>query len=98
MIVADDSDDDIERINKYYNEGQVVSDILLANNEQCMLEFNKKRMGKVKYHSHLGAFVFAYSRKIMNERINVIGGFTDWNKTFAYTDTDCLQIHNDQYK
>ena len=43
MIVRDDSDDDIENINKYYNEGQVLSDILLANN-QCKLE--------VEYHNH----------------------------------------------
>ena len=98
MIVADDSEDGISKIHEYYNEGQVVSDILLANNEQCLLEINKKRLGRVKDPAHLGAFVFAYSRKIMNEIINAIDGFTDWNKTFAYTDTDCLHIHNDQYK
>ena len=52
----------------------------------------------MKDPAHLGAFVFAYARKTMNQYLEIIDGFTDWNKTFAYTDTDCYHLHNDQYK
>ena len=52
------------------------------------IDINKKRASNVKDPAYLGAFVFAYARKIMNRCINTFGGFTDWNNTFAYTDTD----------
>jgi hypothetical protein len=34
----------------------------------------------------------------MNECINTFDGFTDWNKTFYYTDTDSFMIHHNQVK
>ena len=33
----------------------------------------------------------------MNRCIAGFNGFTDWSKTFGYTDTDSMFIHNDQF-
>jgi hypothetical protein len=56
-----------------------------------MLEYPKK-FNRPKYPVYLNSFILAYSKVIMNECIDAIDGFTDWNKTFYYTDTDSLHI------
>ena len=89
-VILDDNDE----IDKLNQNGQVITDITLANGNQCFLDINKKIANNVKDPAHPGAFVFAYVRNIMNRCINAFGGFTDWHNTFAYTDTDSLDVSN----
>ena len=53
--------DDNSEIDKLYQNGQVLTDITLANEEQCMLDINKKRLTQAKYPVHRNAFILAYS-------------------------------------
>jgi hypothetical protein len=53
---------------------------------------------KINKPAHLGAFILAYSKKIMNEAIDKMGGFRDWKDAFYYTDTDSVHIHINQLK
>jgi hypothetical protein len=63
-----------------------------------LIDYSKKYNAQVKDPVHLNAFILAYSRVIMNRCINAFDGFTDWNKTFYYTDTDSIYIHINQLK
>ena len=56
-----------------------------------MIEYPKKYT-RPKDPVYLNSFILAYSKVIMNECIDAFDGFTDWNKTFYYTDTDSLHI------
>ena len=51
----------------------------------------------VKDPSHINAFILAYSKKLMNRCMSGFDAFTNWDKTFYYTDTDSMFIHNNQY-
>ena len=53
---------------------------------------------RINKPSHLGEFILAYSKKIMNKAIDAMGGFRKWQDTFYYTDTDSLHIHNNKLK
>ena len=87
--------DEIE-INKIYqNSAGVPVDEVLNNGEQCFLQFPKNRLSRVKNPSHIGSFILANSRVIMNELIASFGGFTDWKKAYYYRDTDSVYVTND---
>ena len=89
--------DDNSEIDKYYQKGQVITDITLSNEEQCLLDLCKRRISNVKDPSHIGCFILAYSKVIMNRFIDAFDGFTDWDKTLYYTDTDSMFIHHNQF-
>ena len=52
IVISDDNSE----IDKLYQNGQVSTDIMLANEEQCMLDINKKRLTQAKYPVHLNCF------------------------------------------
>ena len=58
--------DDNSVIDMYYQKGQVITDITLSNEEQCLLDLGKMRMSNVKDPAHIGYFILAYSKVIMN--------------------------------
>ena len=89
-----ESDKDV--INSLYNNGKVFNDITLRN-RQCLLDVFK-RNSPVRVPAHINAFILSYSKKIINEHIDAIGGFTDWNTTPYYTDTDSLLVHNREHR
>jgi hypothetical protein len=67
----------------------------LCNNEKVMCSIEKDLKDKdVKSASYLGSFILAYSKRIMNNCIDAIDGFKNWDNTFNYTDTDSLIIKN----
>jgi hypothetical protein len=86
-----------ETINKIYQNNAVPVDETLANKEQCLIKYVENRLPVIKVPLHIGSFILAYARKIMNQAIDGFGGFTNWNKTFYYTDTDSLYVHHKQY-
>jgi hypothetical protein len=56
-------------------------------------EYELKDMNKPY---HLGVFILAYSKKIMNDYINKFDGFRDLESKIYYTDTDSLFITTPQ--
>ena len=87
--------DDNSVIDKFYQRGQVITDVTLANQEQCLIELDKRKNSNVKDPVHINCFIQDYSKVIMNKCIDGFGGFTDWKNTPYYTDTDSLFIpHN----
>jgi hypothetical protein len=90
--------DDNAEIDKLYQKGVVFTDVTMENNEQCLLDIHKKRPEPVKGPVHINSFVLAFRKVLMNECINTFDGFTDWSKTFYYTDTDSFIIHHNQVK
>jgi len=52
-----------------------------------------KRAEAITKPSQLGAFVLAYSRRIMLEKIKAMNPHEEISKQFYYTDTDSLQVH-----
>lgn len=67
--------------------------------EKCFVKYNRERtLYDIDRPSHLGSFVTAYARKIMNSVINKFDGFTNERLTFANTDTDSLHISNEAYQ
>jgi hypothetical protein len=89
---------DDKKIDKYYTQGRVASEVIL-NNGQSMIYIDNdlKHRSRVKDPAILGSFVFAYARQVMNEVLERVNGFNDWDATFAYTDTDCYHLHSQQY-
>ena len=92
-IISGDNDNEIHN---YYKKDRVISDKTLNNKRQCLLETTGLKPSRVKDPAHLNSFILAYSKVLMNEAIDAIDGFTDWDKTFYYTDTDSIYIHNKQ--
>jgi len=79
----------------------------VMNETQVFAEVkNKITTNNIKNPSYLGVFILFYSKRIMNTAIHSISGFTNWNNTFYYTDTDSMiikqslleQIKNTQVK
>jgi hypothetical protein len=69
------------------------------NDEQMFMEFKKKLTKKdIKNPCHIGVFILAFSKRIMNNAIEKFNGFTDWNNTFFYTDTDSMIVTNKVYE
>ncbi|MGQ4876626.1 MAG: DNA polymerase, partial [Promethearchaeia archaeon] len=93
LKIFNDTKKEQNKINKLYREGLIKQDITLKNKKQCLINFSKKKLSVPSFPSHLGAFILAYSKKIMNECIDGFDGFEDWEITFYYTDTDSLHIH-----
>ena len=59
------------------------------NEEQIIMEFKKDLSDNdIRTPVHLGAFILAYSKRIMNDCIAKFNGFKSWENTFYYTDTD----------
>lgn len=83
--------DDPEAIDKLYKKSKVKRDETLANGEQCLIETDSTE--KVRFPSYLGVFILAYSKRIMNRILSGINGFSDWEHTIYYTDTDSYHIH-----
>jgi hypothetical protein len=97
-LVILDEEQEADEIDKYYIKGNVIQDDDLANEKQCLLEVNKNKMSKVTVPAYLASFILAYGRKIMNKPINAIDGFTNWNTTFRYRDTDSLFVSEESYQ
>jgi hypothetical protein len=87
---------EVKDVYDIYQKYPIIHDTVLANEKQIMLEYPKK-FARPKDTVHLNAFILAYSQVIMNDCIDDFDGFTDWDKTFYYTDTDSLHIHDKQY-
>ena len=47
-----------------------------------------------RFPSHLGAFISAYSKVIMNRCIDAFDGFNNRENVFCYTDTDSMILHH----
>jgi len=70
-----------------------VTGFQILNDDQIMCNIKKESTDKtVGSPSYLGAFVLAYSKRIMNNAIHTFNGFKDWDSTFYYTDTDSLIV------
>ena len=77
-----------------YLKGRIVGDYTLPNQEQWLIEKKISNFEKaIKHPSHLGVFILAYSKVIMNDLIFHMHGFDHWDNAFYYTDTDSLIIH-----
>lgn len=65
-----------------------------ALNEEQVLASVRKDLNdnSVTDPSHLGVFILAYSKRIMNQCVDKFNGFQDWENTFYYTDTDSMII------
>jgi hypothetical protein len=70
----------------------------ILNEDKVILELNKKISDGSKQFKpvQMGIFILAYSKRIMNEAINAVGGFESFEKTFFYTDTDSMIITTKQ--
>ena len=75
----------------------VIDDITLQNGYQCAIKF-KSKPKHVKFPVHLSAFILSYSQKRMNYIVNEVDGFTNWDNTFYYADTDSLMVHHRSFK
>lgn len=65
----------------------------MINKEAVLLSLKCEQSDKhIKHPVQLGCFITAYSKVIMNNCIQKFNGFSDWNQTFYYTDTDSMQI------
>eukprot|EP00732_Lithocolla_globosa_P003346 Lithocolla_globosa_v1_NODE_2643_length_1922_cov_2.867167.p2 type:complete len:231 gc:universal NODE_2643_length_1922_cov_2.867167:956-1648(+) len=66
----------------------------ILNDDKVSLELRKEITDNSKQFKpcQIGIFVLAYSKRIMNEAIDAIGGFDSFEKTFWYTDTDSMII------
>ena len=93
VITSDDND-----IDQFYQNGQVSLDTTLVNGSQCLLHLHKQRISQVSDPAHIDVFIIDYSKVLMNRCIAGFDGFTDWNNTFYYTDTDSIYVHNNQIK
>ena len=90
LVVLDNND----IIDELYLKGRIVGDYTLPNQEQCLIEKKISNFEKaIKHPSHLGVFILAYSKVIMNDLIFHMHGFDHWDNAFYYTDTDSLIIH-----
>jgi len=87
--------DDIEEIDNLYKEFKVKHFNPLHNGQLFIEKYKRQR---VVYPSHIGAFILAYSKVIMNRAIDSFNGFRDWNSTFYYTDTDSIHITSETYE
>jgi len=86
----------LTRIDELYQTENVILDTDLVNDNQSIIEYSNNP--KIKRPAHIGVFILAFSKVIMNRAINAFDGFTNWDKTFYYTDTDSLHIHVNQMK
>ena len=102
MIIHDEEEkifDNNDQICETYRatNRDVISDITLANQEQCLLKY---RIGlkDVQHPVHLNNFVMSYSQRRMNRIVVECDGFRNWDNTFYYADTDSLFIHISLWK
>ena len=95
-VVDGNTSEEVEMVEKWYENGLVLYDETLTNEEQSLISHKRAGQGRVKEPSYLGAFILAFSKKVINECIAAFDGFNDWNKTFYYTDTDSIHIHANQ--
>jgi hypothetical protein len=70
-------------------QANVIHDITLQNGYQCAIKYISSPK-HVKFPVHLSSFILSYSQKRMNYIVNEVDGFTNWNNTFYYADTDSL--------
>ena len=91
--------EDMDKLDKWLMEDQVKEFDFTNNFEQVFIRKQlKEEEIRINKPSHLGAFILAYSKKIMNKAIDEMGGFRDIKNTFYYTDTDSLHIHINKLK
>ena len=66
----------------------------ILNEEKVILELKKPITDTSKQFKaiQIGIFVLAYSKRIMNEATDAIGGFDSFDEAFYYTDTDSMII------
>ena len=89
VIMSDPAEiDDI-----YQNSKEVLRDITLANDDQCLVEY-KIGLQDVQFPVYLNAFVLSYAHRRMNMILAMCDGFTNWDNTFFYADTDSLFLHH----
>ena len=84
--------DNNEQMEKTIFDGTMKSfDIL--NEEKVILELKKPITTSKQFKAiQIGIFVLAYSKRIMNEATDAIGGFDSFDEAFYYTDTDSMII------
>lgn len=87
----DDDDDELNDADRIYLNKEVVSDYILANNNQCML--GVKENPKPRRPAHVGSFILSFSKVIMNRAIEAVDGFKDWDHAYFYGDTDSMVVH-----
>ena len=89
---------DKETLSKYYHENTLRS-FRFMNQEKVEAYIDKKITDDDKQlkASHLGSFILAYSKKLMNHAIASFDGFTDVDKTLYYMDTDSMIIPSATY-
>ena len=89
--------DDMNELDKWLMEDRIKEFDFTNNFEQVFIR-KELRENEIKINkpSHLGAFILAYSKKIMNNAIDAMGGFRELKDAFYYTDTDSLHIHNNK--
>jgi hypothetical protein len=91
------SDNDL--IDDLYLKGRIVGDYTMPNQEQCLIEKKLANCEKaIKYPAHLGVFILAYSKRIVNDILTHTGGFKDWTTAMSYGDTDSAILHAREVK
>ena len=91
-VFSSDSVVDLARHREMWSKGKIKSDKRLANRKQMMSLIKRERRVE-KHPVHLGVFVLAFSKVIMNQCIEAFDGFNNWRTTFFMTDTDSLHVH-----
>ena len=75
------------------NSKGIIYDVDLANGDQHAVKY-KTGLKDVQFPVHLNSFVLSYSQKRMNYIVEEIDGFTNWDNTFYYADTDSMFLHH----
>jgi hypothetical protein len=92
--VTYDEDYDKAELDQLYRRFRVMEEHTLANGNQALVRVRADPEHKHENHPvHLGAFILAWTKVLMNQCIDSFDGFTSWDGTFYYTDTDSLHVH-----
>lgn len=91
------TDYDQEDLDHLYRMNRVFSEEILANGQQALVHVASQKKTE-KHPVQLGVLILSFSKVIMNEFIDAMDGFTNWDKTFYYTDTDSLHVHQRMYE
>eukprot|EP00033_Pygsuia_biforma_P000450 GCRY01000534.1.p1 GENE.GCRY01000534.1~~GCRY01000534.1.p1 ORF type:complete len:1471 (-),score=118.29 GCRY01000534.1:1187-5599(-) len=94
-IYSCDTNEQKNEIDNLFRSYKVKYFDFMNNNNQMFINHDKFE-NKAQKPTHIGSFVLAYSKKIMNDCCAKMGGFTDWDKTFYYQDTDSYHINAEQ--
>jgi len=86
----------LKRHQQLYMSETVLMDEELANGSQSLFEY--KKGSRIKVPSHVGVFILAYSKVIMNRFLDLANGFRDWNNVHLYGDTDSMIMRHSAVK